>query len=293
MKKQRIGFLATLMTTLIWGSSFVIMKNTLDALPVMYLLAFRFTVASVLMGIFSIKQIKAMNKKTLRGGVVMGIFLFLAYTFQTYGLDNTTPGRNAFLTAVYCVIVPFLNWGIKRVRPDKYNISAAILCIIGVALISLTDGMAMGKGELLTLIGGLMYGFHIIATESATKHSGVQVLSFLQFVVVAVLAWCSALFTEPMPQAIPAQSLMGLAYLSVFCTAICFFLQTVGQKLLPASQASIILTFESVFGVLFSVIFYNEVITLRTALGCIFMFAAVIISETKLSFIKKKELKKS
>ena len=92
----------------IWGSSFFVMKNTLDAVPTFYLLAIRFTAGAVLLGLACWNKWKALRRDYLWRGAVMGAFLFLAYSIQTFGLMGTTPSKNAFLTAVYCVIVPFL-----------------------------------------------------------------------------------------------------------------------------------------------------------------------------------------
>ena len=103
----------------IWGSSFFIMKDALDALPVQYLLAIRFTTGAVLLGLLCWKKWKTFTPDYLWRGAVIGGFLWLAYSVQTYGLALTTPSKNAFLTAVYCVIVPFLYWAFARVKPDR------------------------------------------------------------------------------------------------------------------------------------------------------------------------------
>ena len=114
----------------IWGSSFFIMKDALDALPVQYLLAIRFTAGAVLLGLLCWKKWRIFTPDYLWRGAAIGGFLYLAYSVQTYGLALTTPSKNAFLTAVYCVLVPFLYWAFAGVRPDRYNVIAAVLCVI-------------------------------------------------------------------------------------------------------------------------------------------------------------------
>ena len=127
-----------ILATIIWGSSFVVMKNSVDVLPTFWLLAIRFSFAALVLAIVFIKRWKVLDRQYLIGGTVMGFCLFVAYAFQTFGLEETTPGKNAFFTAVYCVIVPFLYWVIARRRPDKFNVLAALLCIAGIALVSVT-----------------------------------------------------------------------------------------------------------------------------------------------------------
>ncbi len=291
-KKQGVlGRLALLATTLIWGTSFVILKNVLDSIDTLYVLAFRFSGAAVLLFLLSIPQLKKLDRSYLKGGAAMGLFLFIAYVLQTYGLLYTTPGINAFLTASYCILVPFLYWLIRRRKPDKYNITAAVVCITGMAFIFLRDDLKGGLGETLTVCSSLFFSLHIIATGRFADGRSPVLLSMLQFVVAAVLAWIFALCTGPLPTSISSGAIGSIAYLCVMCTAVCFLLQTIGQKYTPPTSSSVILTLESVFGTAFSVMLGQEDLSLRLVLGFVLIFCAVLISETKLSFLKRKKQK--
>lgn len=287
-KKDFLGRVALVLTTLIWGTSFIIMKDTLDTVPTLWLLAFRFTGAAVLMALFGVQQLKKLDRGYLKGGVVMGVFLCVAYIVQTFGLVYTTPGKNAFLTATYCVIVPFLWWFFNRKKPDRYNLSAALICFIGMGMVSLQDDLSIGLGDALTICCGLFYALHIIATAKAAEGRSPILLSMIQFATAAVICWIAAPFSAPMPRGIPAASWYSIAYLCFMCTGVCFLLQTIGQKYTPPSAAAVILTLESVFGTLLSILFYHEQLTLRVAVGFVLIFVAVLISETKLSFLHPK-----
>lgn len=284
-KTAVIGRLCLLGATLLWGSSFVVLKNTLDTMPTLWILAIRFTGGALLMGAFSIKQLKQLNLGCLKAGALMGVALYLAYTLQTFGLEHTTPGKNAFLTATYCVIVPFLWWAFVKKRPDGYNILAALVCITGMALVSLSGGFSIGLGEALTMCCGFFYALHIIFTSRAVEKYGVGVLTTLQFATAAVLCWITAPISAPFPESVPTSSWLSIAYLCIFCTGVCYFLQTTGQKYTSPQTSSILLTLESVFGTIISVIFYHEVLTMRELAGFVLIFIAVIISETKLEFL--------
>jgi drug/metabolite transporter (DMT)-like permease len=284
-----IGRLALLVTTFIWGTSFVILKNTLDSVSTLYILAFRFSGAAVLLLLFCLKDLKKLTREYFKGGILMGVFVFAAYVFQTYGLVYTTPGVNAFLTATYCVIVPFLYWLFRGIRPDRYNISAVIVCIVGLALVVLTDGLSIGLGEGLTVCCGLFYALHIIVTAKYVEGRSPMLLTMIQFATSGILAWIAALITEPFPTNVPLGAIGGIAYLCVMCTAVCYILQTLGQKYTEPSAAAVILTLESVFATVISVIFYHEKLTARLIVGFVLIFCAVLISETKLSFLKKKK----
>jgi drug/metabolite transporter (DMT)-like permease len=287
-KNPGLGRLALVATTMIWGTSFVVQKNTLDSISTLYLLSIRFTVAAVFLLLLGIKNIKQINKEYIKGGVIMGVLLSAAYIVQTYGLVYTTPGKNAFLTASYCVITPFLFWIFKRQRPDKYNFIAAALCILGVGLISVDSNLSINKGDALTLMCGVFYAFHIMAIDRHAEGKNPALLTAVQFGTAAVITWTLALVFEPFPTEVPSSAMFSLGYLSIVCTGVCYLLQTFGQKNTPATQASILLTLEAVFGTLVSVIFYHEKMDMRLVTGFVIMFISVLISETKLSFLKRR-----
>lgn len=287
-KNPGLGRLALMATTMIWGTSFVVQKNTLDSISTLYLLSIRFTVAAVFLLLLGMKNIKQINKEYIKGGVIMGVLLSAAYIVQTYGLVYTTPGKNAFLTASYCVITPFLFWIFKRQRPDKYNFIAAALCILGVGLISVDSNLSINKGDALTLMCGVFYAFHIMAIDRHAEGKNPALLTAVQFGTAAVITWTLALVFEPFPTEVPSSAMFSLGYLSIVCTGVCYLLQTFGQKNTPATQASILLTLEAVFGTLVSVVFYHEKMDMRLVTGFVIMFISVLISETKLSFLKRR-----
>ncbi len=284
-RRGHIGRLALLGATLLWGSSFVVLKNTLDSVPTLWLLAIRFTGAAVLMGLPCIKQLAKIDAGALKAGALMGAALYAAYTLQTFGLVYTTPGKNAFLTATYCVLVPFLWWAFEKKRPDRYNLLAALVCITGMALVSLSGDFSVGIGEGLTMCCGLFYALHIIFTSKGVEKYSVGVLTTLQFATAAVLCWITAPISAPFPESVPSSAWLSIAYMCVFCTFICYYLQTIGQKYTSPQTSSILLTLESVFGTVISVIFYHEQLTVREIAGFVLIFIAVVISETKLEFL--------
>ena len=182
------GRLALLTAALIWGSSFIIMKDTLNAIPVFQLLAIRFTLAGILLAVVFHKRLLQSKPALVGHGAVCAVFLLAAYATQTYGLITTSPGTNAFLTAVYCVIVPFMAWGFYRKPPTLYNWSAAVMCVVGIGLISLSGDLSLGAGEALTLLSGLLYALHIMCLSHYGDQDDPIALTVMQFFFVAVLS---------------------------------------------------------------------------------------------------------
>lgn len=274
----------------IWGSSFFIMKDALDALPVQYLLAIRFTAGAVLLGLLCWKKWKDFTPDYLWRGAVIGGFLYLAYSVQTYGLALTTPSKNAFLTAVYCVLVPFLYWALAKVKPDRYNVIAAVLCVAGVGLVSLTGDLTVNPGDGLTLVSAVFYASHIVAVAKVSPGKDIYLLTVFQFAFSGLYAWTGGAVTETFPAQALAQPevLLPLVYLAVMATTAALLFQNVGQVWSDPASASVILSLESVFGVLCSVVFAGDQVNGRMLLGFALIFIAVVCSETKFSFIRRK-----
>lgn len=275
---------------LIWGTSFFVMKNALDVLPVFFLLAIRFTAGAALLSLLFWKKWKGFTPDYLWRGAIIGGLLFLAYTVQTFGLALTTPSKNAFLTSVYCVVVPFLTWAVVKERPDRYNIIAALLCVTGVGFVSLNDRLSVNAGDLLTLVCALFYAAHIVAVEKVSPGKDITLLTVFQFAFAALYSWVGGLLTEQFPAealADPAVCL-PLAYLCVMATTVALLFQNVGQIWSDPASASVILSLESVFGVLFSVLFYGDPVTARLLMGFALIFVAVVCSETKFSFLRRR-----
>ena len=270
---------------LIWGTSFFIMKNTLDVMPVFFLLAIRFTAGAALLSLIFWKKWRLFTPDYLWRGAIIGGFLFLAYSVQTFGLARTTPSKNAFLTAVYCVFVPFLTWAVVKLRPDRYNIAAALLCVTGVGLVSLTEELTINAGDGLTL---LCADFYAVAKVSPGRD--ITLLTVFQFAFAGLYAWACGGLTETFPAAALAdpEVLLPMAYLCVMATTVALLFQNIGMVWSDPASASVILSLESVFGVAFSVIFYGDPVTPRLMMGFALIFVAVVCSETKFSFLRKK-----
>ena len=275
----------------IWGSSFFIMKDTLDSMPVQYLLAIRFTTGAVLLGLVCWKKWRPFMKPDYlwRGGL-MGLCLYLAYAIQTYGLERTTSSKNAFLTAVYCVLVPFFHWAFSRVRPDKFDILAAVLCVAGVGLVSLNGDLSINIGDLLTLLCAVFYALHIVVTAKVYPERDISLLTVFQFAFAPLFAWIGGLLTEDFPATAlsSAEVLLPMAYLGIMATTVALLFQNVGLVYSDPSSGAVILSLESVFGVLCSVVFYGDPVTVKLMAGFLLIFLAVVCSETKFAFLKQK-----
>lgn len=278
--------LALFGATIIWGLSFLFVKSSVDFMQPHVLLAIRFTLGFLFLSMIFYKSIKQITKDYLLKGGIIGLCLFCAYSMQTIGIMSTTPGKNAFLTSIYCVIVPFLYWILDKKKPNKYNFIAAIVSITGIGFVSLNGDLSVGRGDVFTLIGGFFYAAHMVTVGKYSKDKNPILLTLLQFGFAGLFSWIVVFFFEELPNQWNTQAITGLLYLTIFATIVALLLQNIGQKYTKPAPAAIILSLEAVFGVLFSALFYHEEITLKLMLGFILIFISIIISETKLCFTK-------
>ncbi len=278
---KALSVFGLVVTTIIWGSAFVVMKNSIEVIPPAYVLALRFSIASVGLVIVFWKRVSVLKFQDLLRGGLLGVFLFISYFFQTYGLKYTTASKNAFITTLYVILVPFLHWFFNKKSPTKNNVAAAFIAVIGLALLSLEGDLSVNIGDFLTFICGFFYAIHIVFIDRYTADHDPVVLTVLQMVAAAALSWLVAPVLEGNLDlgVIQGSILTGILYLGIFSTMLCFLFQNMAQKYLSPNTSSIILSFEAVFGLIFSVALLGEKVTPRLIGGCMLMFASIILSE--------------
>ena len=282
--KNTLGKLALYGAALIWGTSFFLVKNQMDVFPPDRLLALRFTVAASLLALIFHKKIRTSSLSDIWRSVVLGGMLAVASLMQGFGITDTTPGKNAFLTAIYCVLVPFMFWMVKRRRPEGKSFVAAMMGLVGIGLISLTENLTIGWGDSLTLAGGVLYAAHIVGIATLGRNVDPVRSIVFQFATSAVIFWAVDAVTPSQSAQVAPMDWLVMLYLAIFPTAMGFLLQLVGQKFAPPAGASLILSLESVFGVLFSVIFYGEIVPPRVFAGFAVVFLAIVLSESDLKW---------
>ena len=271
------------LTAFIWGTGFVVMKNTVDTVPPGAIIAIRYAIATVLTAMMFKKHLKGLTREDVRRGALVGALLCGAYIVQTIGLSMTTAGKNAFLTTVYVLLVPFGCYLVFRQKLNKTNFIAAAMMLAGIGCLSL-DGESGGLnlGDLLTLCSGVLFAAHIMAVDRCQEKTNTYALIVLQFAFSAAFACVySLIFERSMPFSMNMGTVGGLLYLSVFSTTVAMSLQNIGQSMAPASHAAILLSLESVFGALASWLLLGETLTSTMLLGFAVIFSALVINSMK------------
>ncbi len=281
-KKQWLADGMLLVTAIIWGSGFVVVKNTLDSLPSGLIIALRFGIAAVLAAAVFHRHLRHLTRRELLMGMLVGVLTGLAYIAQTVGLSYTTAGKNAFLTTIYVLLVPFGCAVLFRERLTLRRYIAAALMLLGIGILSLDEQSGgLNIGDYLTILCGILYAGQIIAVERCNQRMDTYALIVLEFAFAALTGLFWSLAMERDAEIVwNLSSIGGVLYAGVVSTALASSCQNIAQKYAPSSHASLLMSLESVFGALFGVLLLGETMTSRMGLGFAVIFIAVVLSET-------------
>ena len=295
--------LALLVVAIIWGSTLVVSKSTTGTIAPNLLIASRFLIAFVVLALVFMGRLRNLTKGYLVSGLVIGFCLFLAHSAQTLGVTEAQgdPGRSGFLSAAYCVIVPFLFWAVDRHRPDMSNVIAAVLCVAGIGFVSFgeakpADGIhaaavaGFSWPDFLALLSGIFFAAHIVSVEKFSRGKDPVLITIMQFLFAGLFSSITVAIQEPnaIMEAQWDVAWKAVMYLAIVATALALLLQNLGQKHTDPNSASIILGTESIFCVVFGVWFYHEQVTPMLGVGFVLIFLAILISETKLRFLRSR-----
>jgi len=280
--KKGYGKTALFLTAMLWGTTFAIGKIAAEVYSASFIIALRFTVACIVLVIVALPLRNLIDKQYLKDGFWMGFTLFLSYILQMAGLAmDTSPGESAFLCTTYCVMVPFMHWFVTKRKPRLLHVICVFLCLTGIGILSLQGSLQMSKGDILTVLSGVPCAINMVISSVVCRDNDKNplLLTTIEMVVVMACAWICVLVSGGMPEKIYSEATIGIVYLGVVATALCLFLQSYGLKHTEASIGGMIISLESVFGVIFSILIYHEHVTLRMWLGFFIIFLAILLSQ--------------
>lgn len=280
MKQSTLAKIALLLTAVLWGSTFTIGKLAAQVFSASFIIAFRFLVAGIALLIVAYPQRKQLDTRYFVDGFWMGLTLYISYVLQVGGLAlDTSPGKSAFLCTTYSVMVPFLHWFVTKQPPKVHHLICVFLCLSGVGILSLSGGWGMSLGDILTVLSGIPCAMNIVISSIVSKNKNVLLLTTIELWVVTAFAWLSVWIGKDFPAWFPADAVGGIIYLGLIATALCLYMQSYGLKHAEPAIGGMLLSLESVFGVVFSVIIYHETITIRMLAGFAVIFLAILLSQ--------------
>ena len=278
--------LALAFCTLLWGSTFVVVKNSLEHSSVFVFLAVRFTLAGICMAVFRPRVFRVLQREEIFAGMRLGFFMFCGYAFQTAGLRYTTASNSGFITGSSVVLVPLilaLFWG-KRVTLWVYFGTIAAAGGLYFLTVPVTGVAHLNRGDVLTFFAAISYAVHIILVGEYAREHSAAALSVLQVIACAAMAWLTAWGADAIRwQAMHLESSqelwIGIAVCAVFATAVAFSLQLWAQQYTTPSHAAILFTLEPVFAVATSYLVLGERLSSRSFAGAGLVLAGILAAE--------------
>ena len=276
--------LALVFITLIWGSTFVVVKEALASASTLLFLALRFGLASVaLLVVFRRMHVTILGQKRLLvGGALAGVCLFGGYVFQTFGLRSTTPSKSAFITGLSVVLVPFLSSIVYRKAPEIAEVLGVLLASGGLALMTLDErSFTISTGDMLTLISAFGFAIHIMVLGHYSRSSGFEALSVVQVVTCATIALGTCWWVET-PHVVWRPSLLiALAITGLLATALAFTVMAWAQQHTTATRTALVFVLEPVFAALTSFLVEGELFTPRGGGGAALILAGIVLVDLK------------
>jgi drug/metabolite transporter (DMT)-like permease len=275
--------LALIGITFIWGSTFTVVKQSLESISPILFVALRFWIATFVCVACLPGQIRTISRRTLLQGIVLSFVLFGGFVFQTLGLRHTNPAYSAFITSLSVLLVPLLGYMLFRHKPRPQTLAGVVLATVGLfLLLAHLSRLTMGSGDFLTLLCAVMFGFQILFLGRFVSTSDHRQLMILQTAGTALLSTLVLPFFEkPFIQWNPGLAL-SLALTGLLATAFAFYVQAWAQRLTTANHAALIFSLEPFFAALFAFWIIGQVLTAREWIGGILVLLGILVSEIQI-----------
>lgn len=275
-------------TAFIWGTAFVGQRIGIEHIGPFTFTAVRFFVGALsllpLLYVMSVirkrqpVQFTGTKRDLYKSGILCGLLMFCGISFQQTGIMYTTAGKAGFITSLYIVLVPIFGIFLRQ-RVGRNVWFGVVLALFGLYLLTIKDGFAIEKGDLIVLGGTFFWAIHILVIDYyAPKIDGLK-MSFMQFVIASGLSLIVALVFETITWVGIEAAMIPILYTGIIVVGIGFTLQIFGQSGVDPSMAAIMLSLESVFAVLAGMAILGESMTMKEVIGCVVMFVAVILTQ--------------
>ena len=282
---QTLGSLLLLLTAMIWGTAFVFQRVGMESIEPVTFTAARMCLAALAAGLAALvlgrRGSAADNRQAfqsaLPGGICCGLFLASASLFQQFGIVTTTAGKAGFITALYILLVPVLNLLLFKKRSSLHVWLAIGIGVVGMYLLCVTEDLRLTRGDALVCVCAVLFSGHILCCDYFSRRADPIRLSAIQFVTVAIVSGAIALIAEEPSWEKLRAAAVPIVYCGVVSGGVGYTLQMVAQRITDPTVASLLMSFEAVFAAVGGALILHERMTFRELIGCIIMFAAIIL----------------
>ena len=270
-----------LLVAIAWGSTFFIVQDAVRETPVYTFLFWRFFLAGILMTLISYKHLSQLNISVLKAGVALGLFMFLGYAFQTFGLKYTYSSTVGFITGLNVIVVPFASYLIFKHKASIYSLIGAITASVGLYYLTLNSEIGFSLGEFYAFVCAIMFALHIVFTDYLSKRHNVFLLVSIQFLTVALCSMMGGLVMEGdiLPSKVDELLINAIVITVLFATIFAFWVQTAMQRFTTAAKTAIIFTIEPVSAGVFGYFFAGELLSVSQLLGAALILGGMLVAE--------------
>ncbi len=269
-----------ILTTVFWGGSFVFNKLGFREVPPVAFVALRFSLATVIMGLFCLPRLKGLTRQIIRRGAIVGLALAATNISFVVGLAGTSATRAGFLNNLFVLFIPVLCFLLWRDRVDRWSTAGIVLALGGIWQLARGGVDGFSRGDLLSTVCALFIAIHIITVSKVLQDDDVYLVSLVQFVTVALAGITLTLLFPPAPFTIGPLAAGSLLYCAVFPTVVCFTLQNTWQRHTTPTHAGLVYTLDPVWSMLGGYLVLGERLSPAEWLGCLLIFAAVLLPLT-------------
>ncbi len=265
--QKTLGFLALAVSSFLWATAYIFVKQLIADIPPCFLLAVRYCLSAIIMLIIYARRLKSITKDLLKAGCIMGVFLFGEFFTFTVGLQYTSTSRSSFLIASYIILLPLAYWLVSRRRPRRKDVLVSIVCMIGVIFILGGNLGGFQIGDIYCIACAADYAIYIVFSSKYSKQYDGGLLNFIQITVTALLSMACSFIVQDYHMTLTLPQLGGVAYLAIGCTIIPFFLCIYGMKRVSTTTSGVLLSFECVFAAFMGILMLGEEMYWQFAIG--------------------------
>lgn len=281
-RRQIVADFPLLLVALIWGATFVMVKEAVSQIGVFTFLTLRFLVAALVLTLIFWPRLRASSLREFLAGALVGFFLFGGYALQTIGLRYTSVSKTGFITGLSVVIVPLLSTLILGRKPDLNSLVGVLLATTGLGLLTLRD-LSVAQGDLWVLGGAVAFALQIVALGRFAPQMKTDSLATIQVATVALLSAPFAWAREGAPLQMSDQVWFAISFTGIVATSLAFLAQSKAQRLTSPTHTALIFATEPVFAALFGYLLLQERLGWRELLGCALILAGMIVGEIGVS----------
>lgn len=277
--RRILADLALLVVTMVWGVTFVVIKNALADTGPFWFISGRFLLAFGFLAVLFTRRLATAGWQNVRTAGFIGIALFAGFALQTIGLQYTTAAKSGFITGLSVVLVPVVGrlWGQKG--PGTATLAGIACAILGLGLLTLDADLRLNYGDFFTLLSAVAFACHIVMVGHYVPHSDVILLTILQIGAVGLASTVTGLAIEPLPVQLSEAIWLALAVTAIPATALALLIQNAAQRFTTPARTALVFAMEPVFAGLAAYFFLGEILTVKQLAGCGLIVAGMVVSE--------------